>query len=91
MKTLCTVRSPYNLNERTKFMNKGSPTGKLFPPPPRYGKRNIDTRTWSKIRYHDLLADIETLFNFLKQYSFKYRNNECRELLDRFKKENLNH
>lgn len=65
MKTLCTAFPfPYNLNERTEFMNKGSPTGKNFPLLPRYGKHLIDTRTWSKIRYHDLLVDIEILFNF---------------------------
>lgn len=61
----------YNVNERTEFANKGSPTGKLFPPQPRYGERIIDTRTWSKIRYQDLSAHIQVLFNFLKKCFFK--------------------
>ena len=53
MKTLRTVY-PYGLNKRTKFMNKDSPIGKLFPPLPIYGERFIDTRTQSKITNHDL-------------------------------------
>ena len=35
---------PYVLNERTKFMNKDSSIGKLFPPLTSYGERFIDIR-----------------------------------------------
>ena len=50
-------RQDYVLNERTKFMNKDSPIGKVFPPLPRYGQRFIETRTRSKITNHDLSSD----------------------------------
>ena len=63
MKTLRTVYL-YGVNERTKFMNKDSPTGKHFPPLSRNGKRFINTRTRSKISNHDLSFDIEIFFNF---------------------------
>ena len=85
MKTFCTVYY-YGQNERTKFMNKDSPIGRLSPPLPRYAEHFIDTRTQSKITNHDLSSDIEIFFNFLKQFLIKYRSNECRELLEIFKK-----
>ena len=88
VKTLRSVYS-YGLNERTKFMNKVSPIGKLFPPLPRYGECFIDTRTRSKITNHGFSYDIEIFFNFLKQFPLKYRSNECQKLLESFKKREL--
>ena len=38
MKKLCTIY-PYCLNERVKNSNLEHPTGKLFPPLPRFGQR----------------------------------------------------
>ena len=49
-------------------MNKDSPTGRLFPQLPRYGKLIIDTIGRSKITNHDLSFDIETSFNFLSNF-----------------------
>ena len=49
-------------------MNKDSPTGRLFPQLPRYGKLIIDTIGRSKITNHDLSFDIETCFNFLSNF-----------------------
>ena len=54
----------FGLNERTKFMNKNSLMGKLFPSLPRYGDCFIDKRTWSKITNRDLSFDIEFFFSF---------------------------
>ena len=68
MKTICTVY-PYALNDRTKFMNKDSPIGKLFPLLPRYDERFIDTRTQSKLTNHELSSVIDIFFNFLKTIS----------------------
>ena len=80
-KTRCTVY-PYALNEKTKDMNKD-------PPLPRYGERFIDTKTRFKTTNHDLLSNIEISFNFLKQFLYKYRKNECRKLLESFTKREL--
>ena len=85
IKTLRTVY-PYGLNEKTKFMNKNSHKRRFFP---RYSERFIDTKTRSKITYHDLLSDIESFFNFLKQFPLKILNNESRKLLETFKKREL--
>ena len=52
MKILCTVQV-YDLNKRTKFINKDIFIRRLFPPLPRYGEQLIDTRTQSKITNHD--------------------------------------
>ena len=45
MKKLRTIH-PYNLNERAKNSNLEQPTGKLFPPLPRFGNRreNLEKR-----------------------------------------------
>ena len=75
MKTLRAIY-PYGLNKKTKFMNRDSPIGKLFPPPLRYGERFINIRTQSKITNHDLSSDIESFVNFLKQFLLKYRSIE---------------
>ena len=63
MKTFRTVY-PYDLNERTKFINKDSSIGRLSSRLPGYGERFIDTRTLSKITYHNLSSDIEIFFDF---------------------------
>ena len=55
-------------------MNKDSPIRELFL------EQFIDTRRQSKITNHDLSSGIEILFNSLKQFCLKYRNNECRKL-----------
>ena len=54
MKTLCTVYS-YDLNKRTKYINKGGLIEKFFPLLARYGECFIDTRAQSKINNHGLL------------------------------------
>ena len=88
MKILRTVY-PYDLNERTKSMNKDGPIGKIFPPLARYGEQFVDIRTRSKINNHDLSSDIEIFFNFLKQLPPNYRSTECRKLMESFKKREL--
>ena len=85
MKSRRTIYS-YGLNERAKFMNKNSPRSKIFPVLLRCGECFVDTRTGPKITNHDLSSDIEIFFNFLKQFSIKYRSNECRKLLERKEK-----
>ena len=59
--TLCTVYT-YDLNERSKFINKD--IGKFFAYFPKYGERIIDTRTRCKIADHKLSSGIGTLFTF---------------------------
>jgi hypothetical protein len=86
MKTLRTVY-PYGLNERTKFMNKDLPTGKLFPSLPRHGTKFIEQRirTSRNFRIPDLEALINNIFSFEKEI----RSNECRKLLNSLKHPNL--
>ena len=48
MKTLRTIY-PYEVNEKTKIMNKNVPVGKLFPPLPRYRERFLSGRTGNDI------------------------------------------
>ena len=86
MKTLRTVY-PYGLNERTKFMNKGTPTGKLFTSLPRHGAKFVDqrTRTSRNSRIPDLEALVTNFFSFEKEI----RSNECRKLLDSLRHPNL--
>ena len=48
MKTLRTIY-PYEVNEKTKVMNKNVPVGKLFPPLPRDRERFLSGRTGNDI------------------------------------------
>ena len=66
-------------------MNKDSSIGKLFPTPPRYGKRIIDTRARPKICNHDVSSDISCS----KQFHLKYCSNKCKKLLEAIKKGEL--
>ena len=90
MKTLSTVY-PYGLNERTKFMIENRHIGKLFSPLRRYDERFIDTRTQFKITNHNFSSDIEVFLSFLKQCLLEYCSNECRKLLESFKKSDYNY
>jgi len=69
IKTLRTVY-PYGLNERTKFMNRLLPIGRLFPYLPRYGPKYIDQRTRSSTK--SKISDIDSLIHSI--YSFLVEN-----------------
>ena len=65
IKKLCTIY-PYSLNETAKNSNLEQPTGKLFPPLPRFGnnRENLEKRRVNEPTKFDttdtLLAHIET-------------------------------
>ena len=86
MKTLRTVY-PYGLNERTKFMNKDSPIGKLFPSLPRHGAKFVTQR--SRTSTISRIADLDTLINSIYSFDKEIRSNECRKLLDSLRHPNL--
>ena len=56
----------HSLNERTKYLNKDSPIGRLSPLLPRYGEQIIDTRTRSKIANRNFWSKIDILSKFFK-------------------------
>ena len=88
MKTLRTLY-PYGLNEKTKDMNKDLPTGKLFPPLPRYGSKFINQRARNP---HILVNELSNLQNFLQHLQTLdtlTRGNSIRKLLERFKIKDL--
>ena len=72
----------------SEFKNRDSPTGKLFPPLPRYGERFIGNRTRSQITNHDFPSEIEIFFKFFKQFSLKYRSFRVESCLKALRKEN---
>ena len=88
MKTLRTVY-PYGLNERTKFMNKDIPVGKLFPPLPRYGDRYVNQRMRTPRSSRNSFLDLDTFLNTINEFAVDVRANECRKLLDSCKHKNL--
>ena len=79
----------YSLNKRTKFINKDSPIGRLFPPLPRYGEQFLDNRTQPTIINYVLSSDVKIFFNFQKPFPLKYCSNKSRKLLESFKKTEL--
>ena len=88
MKTLRTVY-PYGLNEKTKFMNKDGPVGKLFPPLPRYGERFLEKRSRASITNRTISSDIEVFLKYVNTFPVRSRSNECRKLLESLKKKEL--
>jgi len=88
IKTLRTVY-PYGLNEKTKFMNKDIPVGKLFPPLPRYKERVINGRTHTQRIRENPLGKLDKFFTHIKSHNFKEQGNECRRLLEGFRKKDL--
>jgi len=86
IKTLRTVY-PYGLNDRTKFMNKMSPIGKLFPSLPRHGPKFHNQRTRSSTKSR--ISDIDSLVHSIFSYPVQSRFNKVRVLLDRLRHSNL--
>ena len=86
MKRLRTVY-PYGLNERTKFMNKDSPIGKLYPSLPRYGAKFVTQR--SRTSRISRIADLDTLVDNIYSFDKEIRSNEFRKLLDSLRHPNL--
>ena len=80
---------PYGLNERTKSMNKDLPVGKNFPPLARHGARYLDTRSRTKINTRLLSSNLTEFFKYINNFPIKSRSNECRKLLETFKKSEL--
>ena len=89
MKTLRTVY-PYGLNEKTKFMSRNVPIGKLFPPLPRTGNRLLNNgRMRNKNSENRKLANLDCFIAHLNNFNIKQRSNECRKTLEGFRKQEL--
>ena len=86
IKTLRTIY-PYGLNERTKFMNRDSPIGKLFPPLPRHGAKFVTQR--SRTSTISRIANLDTLIDTTFSFDAEIRSNEYRKLLDSLRHSNL--
>ena len=80
---------PYGLNERTKSMNKDLPVGKNFPSLPRHGAQFLNNRSRTKIDAPNFSSNINEFLKYIKAFPIKLRSDECRKLIESFKKSEL--
>ena len=87
MKKLRTIY-PYGLYERAKNSNLEQPTGKLFPPMPRFGNRreNLEKRCVNEPTKFDA---IDTLSAYIAKFPPKTRSDNFRIILEEMKQKNL--
>ena len=87
MKKLLTIR-PYGLNERAKNSNLEQPTGKLFPPLPRFSNRckNLEER---RVNEPTKLDTTDTLLAPIATFPPKNRSDNFRKILEGMKRKDL--
>ena len=79
---------PYGLDERAKNSNREKPTGKLFPPLPRFRDRceNLEKRCVNEPTKFDT---IDTLLAHIATFTPKSRSDNFRRILEGMKRKDL--
>ena len=70
-------------------MNQNIAVDKHFPPLERYGERFLISKSRNNIEKRVLASNIEAFFKFVQQFPIESRTNECRKLLESFKRSEL--